>query len=78
MSRGSGYVRVVVPVVNMSEIVSEDAYRIGSYECKMAHSETESKLCDLNTYQALAFPDLPRMECSLGESPEMSSISDNP
>lgn len=57
---------------------SENSYSTGSYECRVAHSETESKLCDPNTCQAFALTDLPRTECSLGESPEISSISDNP
>lgn len=70
--------RMVVPVVKRSKILSEDSYSIGSCECKVAHSETESKLCDLNTCQAFAFPDLPWTECSLDESPEISGISDNP
>lgn len=44
----------------------------------MPESETESKLYDLSTSQAFAFADLSRTECSRGESPEISSISQNP
>lgn len=44
----------------------------------MPQNETESKSYDLSSSQAFAFPDLSRTECSLGESPEISSISDNP
>lgn len=60
-----------------SKIFSEKSYSLESYECKLAQSERESKLYDLNTCQAVAFPVLLGTECSLGESPEISSISDN-
>lgn len=67
-----------MPVMKRSKIFLENSHNIGSYECTMAQSETESKLYDPNTCQAFAFPNLSRTECSLDESPEISSISDNP